>query len=492
VAPTRRAAVLYDLALEEGLLGSMMLSAEVCAKALEALTTEDFGSERTRCLFGVVRELGSDVDALRVSRKARERWPGDPGDVAPYVHTLVHEVASPRHGLALVEDMLQVRARRQALDASELLAKAAESEDPEVVLHLARTLVAPEPSRNGWRRMSAAQLLSAVYEEPRWLVPDILPEGLCMFAARPKTGKSWLLLELAVALATGGRFLGHHLERAPVLILALEDGDRRLAKRLQALECPHSVEGLHFQFGMPPLGDGGLEYLTQLVDEIQPALVGIDTVSRALGARTDQDKNADMTAALGPLQQLALERHLCMMLVDHLRKPDGPMSDKNPITEVMGSTAKVGVADTIWGLYRKKGERRGELSITGRDLEDAELVLDFETMPRAWQLVGSAEDVGRTAAQVRYLDCLKELGPADRNQVAEYMDVTPQTAGEALRALADTGRALVVAEPRLSGKPRLLYSVASRAHARVGGHPSNPSIPSIDENGWGGTWWEER
>ena len=217
----------------------------------------------------------------------------------------------------------------------------------------------------------------------------------------------------------------------------------------------------------------------------------MDTVSRALEAKTDQDKNADMTAAHGPLQRLALEGHLCMMLVDHLRKPDGPMSERNPITEVMGSTAKVGVADTIWGLYRKKGERRGELTTTGRDLEDTELVLDFCAMPSGWQLVGEAGDVGRSAAQQRYIDALSELGPSDRHQIAEYVDVTPQSAGEALTRLVESGRLLTVAEPRPTGKPRIVYNLPSRARVRGGGGASIPSNLPTDDGGWGGQWWEE-
>jgi hypothetical protein len=482
----------YSLELEEGLLGSMLLSSEVCSKALEALTVDDFGDERTRCVFGVMAKLGTDVGTARVVVSAREAWSGDPTEIGLYVLKLPDWVSRPSAGNGILTDLLALRQRRALHDASALLAKAADATDPDSALHLARALVAPDPSANGWRRTSAAELLSQPFAEPRWLVPSLLPEGLCIFAARPKTGKSWMALQLAIAVATGGRFFGEEVEQGSVLYLALEDGDRRLARRLEALCCPRSVEGLHFQFGLPPLTNGGVEYLTRLVEETEPALVVVDTISRALEAKTDQDKNADMTAALGPLQQLAIRSGLCMMLIDHLRKPDGPMTEKNPITEVMGSTAKVGVADTIWGLYRKKGERRGELTTTGRDVEDAELVLDFTTMPGGWQLVGSAKDVGRSASQQRYLDALGELGPSDHRQVAEFLDVTPQSAGEVLRRLAESGRAVVVSEPRATGKPRLVYSLGpSRARARREGEASIPSNLPTDDDGWGGTWWNE-
>jgi hypothetical protein len=42
----------------------------------------------------------------------------------------------------------------------------------------------------------------------RWAVPGILPEGLSLLAGKPKLGKSWLALGLAVAKASAGVALG--------------------------------------------------------------------------------------------------------------------------------------------------------------------------------------------------------------------------------------------------------------------------------------------
>lgn len=476
MTPPRRtsAPVLFDAGLEQDVLGAMLHSPEVCRLALEKLCPGDFGTEDGRRLFEVVAKVG-EGDISRVTHQAKQMWTWE---ARPYIATLAGAgTSNPK----LVDDMLVLRRRRALEDVSELARKGLDAVDPEQVVDLVRSMVAADPSANGWRRMSAADLLRAVYEEPRWIVPDLLPEGLCVFAARPKAGKSWMALQLAIAVATGGRFFGEQLEQGRVLYLALEDGDRRLAKRLAALECPQDVEGIHFQFGIPPIGRGGVEYLTGLVEEVDPVLVVVDTISRALETSIDQDRNSGMTAALGPLQQMALDRHLCCMLIDHLRKPDGGMSEKNPITEVMGSTAKVGVADTIWGLYRKKGERRAELSMTGRDLEDAELVVDFETMPRAWQLQGSTEQVGRSAAQKRYIDAVRSLGPTVAERVAGEVDVTVQAAREALRRLVDNGTLHCSVRQLASGGREHIYDLATRSRTRIG---------SSDES-WGGQWWEE-
>ena len=63
----------------------------------------------------------------------------------------------------------------------------------------------------------------------KFIVPDILCEGLSILAGRPKIGKSWISLDIAVAVATGGLRLSHYkCEPGDVLLLALEDSRRRL------------------------------------------------------------------------------------------------------------------------------------------------------------------------------------------------------------------------------------------------------------------------
>jgi RecA-family ATPase len=57
-----------------------------------------------------------------------------------------------------------------------------------------------------------------------------LPEGLAILAGRPKFGKSFLSLQLAIAVATGeGKKFGlSAVEAGDVLDCSLEDSERRL------------------------------------------------------------------------------------------------------------------------------------------------------------------------------------------------------------------------------------------------------------------------
>lgn len=59
---------------------------------------------------------------------------------------------------------------------------------------------------------TARELLETVFPEQHWAVPDILLEGLALLAGRPKMGKSWLALQIASAVGTGGMTLGRTVE----------------------------------------------------------------------------------------------------------------------------------------------------------------------------------------------------------------------------------------------------------------------------------------
>jgi hypothetical protein len=84
--------------------------------------------------------------------------------------------------------------------------------------------------------ITAAELAERDFPPVAFVVPGYVAEGLTVIAGRPKTGKSWLALGWAIAVATGGVALGSiEVEAGDVLYLALEDNQRRLKKRLEQI-----------------------------------------------------------------------------------------------------------------------------------------------------------------------------------------------------------------------------------------------------------------
>jgi RecA-family ATPase len=69
----------------------------------------------------------------------------------------------------------------------------------------------------------------------RFLVRNLIPsEGITLVCAKPKVGKSWLLLDLALASTMDRYTLGDiRPTQGSVLYLALEDSLRRLQSRMR-------------------------------------------------------------------------------------------------------------------------------------------------------------------------------------------------------------------------------------------------------------------
>jgi hypothetical protein len=88
------------------------------------------------------------------------------------------------------------------------------------------------PSLLDLRAVNGDWLNSQDFPPLKYKVPDILPEGAGTLIAPPKKGKSFLVGDIGLAVASGGHALGAiPVTLRPVLYLALEDGYRRLRDR---------------------------------------------------------------------------------------------------------------------------------------------------------------------------------------------------------------------------------------------------------------------
>lgn len=260
---------------------------------------------------------------------------------------------------------------------------------------------------------SLDELLAEQFPEPRWAVPSLLPVGLSILAGRPKVGKSWLALQIALAVSAGGYALGRKVERGRSLFIALEDSPRRLQSRL--LDMGAAAGGnLDIVTDWPPLLQGGLLELETVAARYD--LVCIDTLSR-LAAGLDQDDISEMTATFGQLQQIALNSDAALLFNDHHRKAS--VMGANVVDDVMGSTGKAAVADCIWGLYKQQGKRGADLRVTGRDLDEQTLHLVQDRTTHAWQVDQSAGDDHLTPQRAELVKLIAEMGGATLNDLVE-------------------------------------------------------------------------
>jgi hypothetical protein len=273
--------------------------------------------------------------------------------------------------------------------------------------------------RSSW---TAKDLMRHVFPEPRYAVPGLLAEGLNLFAGAPKLGKSWFALNVAAAVAHGGLALDRiDVERGEALYLALEDPPRRLQRRLQLiLGGEPAPDGLFIETAWPRLLEGGCEMLEAWLDAHSDCrLVVVDVFAKVRGV-PDANVNryeADY-AALASLKTIADKHAIAILVVHHTRKA---LAD-DFIDSVSGTQGLAGAADAVLVLSRSRGSADAKLRITGRDVEEADYAMQFNTAEGSWALLESpAEEYEVSDSRRRILVHLRENGPRSPKQLTDEL-----------------------------------------------------------------------
>jgi hypothetical protein len=284
---------------------------------------------------------------------------------------------------------------------------------------------------------TAADLQGMEFPPINWVVPGVLPEGLTILAGKPKLGKSWLALDMALAVAGGGSVLGRECDPGPALYLALEDNQRRLQRRLNNIE-PHLEwpADLELNTRWPRLDEGGIKAISQWIKTRDGAkLVIVDTLAvvRPVGKATDATYTSDYSALRG-LHQIASTTGIAIVVVHHLRKADA----EDPFDMVSGSTGLTGAADSTLILTRREGDGGAVLYGRGRDLEDFRTALEFDNPTCRWRDVGDPVEAFASDTRQAIFTAIK-AGKHTPGAIAEAADITDDNARQTLRRMVRAG-----------------------------------------------------
>jgi len=313
---------------------------------------------------------------------------------------------------------------------------------PTIVLKQSKPKAAPPD--DGF--ISARALVQKQFEPLRWVVPDLLPEGLTILASKSKVGKSWLMLLLGLRIGGGEPFFDRQCEPGEVLYLALEDSERRVKDRLQRMVPFAAKDGgrrmpdrLKVKTTWKRIDQGGLDDLEAWIGQQENARLVIIDVWRRVAPPHKAGVNAynQDYDHLGPLQQLAMRRRLAIVLVMHLKK--APSDGSDPFDEVLGSTGQVGVADTTFIL--KKTADGASLYGRGRDVEEFELSLRFNRDICQWESLGDADQLRKAKETNAIVKALQEAGrPMTRAEIIAETGLAPNTADVNLTRLVTSGK----------------------------------------------------
>jgi hypothetical protein len=284
----------------------------------------------------------------------------------------------------------------------------------------------------------------------RYHLPGVIPEGSSLLVGPPKIGKSWFVLSLALAAASGGRALGLPVDARPVLYLALEDGHRRLQDRCRTLLDTDAIPPA-FQYlttAEPDLVFATIDAWLHRHPGAEP-LVILDTLGKVMPAAFMGESSYQRDYRVGgALKRLADEHPGAAMLTNH---HDRKAQSEDFVDRVSGTNGLAGAADTIIVLTRARHEQTGIVSVTGRDVAEGEYAVRFSGA--LWSLDGADLTASaRQAATQRATDGLDErsrsvvayVGEHPKGvkpgQVAAALDIDPAQARVYLSRLTESGR----------------------------------------------------
>jgi hypothetical protein len=272
------------------------------------------------------------------------------------------------------------------------------------------------------RAMTAAELLRRDLPTARWVVEGLLPPGVTILAGKPKSGKSWLALQLALAVAGGASLPGAGAVAAgEVLYLALEDTEVRLRDRLgRMLGAGAGAAPTRLSLATtwrPPAEGGRDDLVAWLGTHPQARLVVIDTLAMLRGRRRGAAA-LDDSLAVEMMRSLAARFGVAVLIVHHLRK----RAAADAFDAVLGKVEVTAASDALWVLTRARQEREAVLHVTGRDVDEQELALSWDAERGLWALLGPADERRLSRDQARVIEVLARAGrPLPPRQLAPLL-----------------------------------------------------------------------
>jgi hypothetical protein len=266
----------------------------------------------------------------------------------------------------------------------------------------------PEPEdRNRWRARLLSVSAVIALRPPEPLIAQVLDlDTLSMLYGPPKSMKSFVALDWSCHVAAGIRWHGRETRQGRVLYCAGE-GVAGLGIRLQAWQAAHegaALDDLQVLPATPGLGDDlQVLELVELVEDLRPVLVVIDTLSRAT-AGLDENSAKDASRVVAQLDRLRTVAGSAVVPVHH--------SGKDTSAGLRGSSVLLAAADAVVRVERDRGR------------------VDLK-----WEASKNHEDPAPITLQARAVGLSLVLGPGEQYDPVEALPIAHRIALEALETV---------------------------------------------------------
>lgn len=284
---------------------------------------------------------------------------------------------------------------------------------------------------DGFAITTIGGLLQKQFKDTVWLVPDLLPTpNLAMVAGPPKVGKSWYVGLLAITIARSGH---------EVIYIANEDTEKRLQTRFRSLDTD---KGIHFISGLDskkplPKGAAAHDFIRALKKRYpNAACVVVDTLAAIRAApplRTKKDDYALAEEEFGALRKLAHELDLAIIAVHHTRKASD--HDGSPVERLLGSQGIAATVETIMVMRQKGGSLNVDLHVTGKDVEQRDLIMRWKSPGFEWPEEMAEAELG--SFQRKCLDLIRQFPCCTQKFIETELEADKSQVSKAVARLVE-------------------------------------------------------
>lgn len=283
-------------------------------------------------------------------------------------------------------------------------------------------------------------------EPPRpdsdWLVTDLWAwPAVGFIGGTPKSGKTFLALELATAVASGRPALGCFAVRKPgkVVIYAAEDDATAIRRRMEDLCRARELDldrlpvGLIREHGLRLDHPEHRERLADTLERVKPRMLILDPLVRL--HRADENSSNEISELLGFLRQLQREHEVAIVLVHHIRKsPAG-----QPGQALRGSGDLHAWTDSALYLLRQKGQLVLHAEHRAHPAPDP-MAICLRSDPAHLEITEAVEASPATLElEQRVVEVLMKR-PVTRSRLRAMLRVRNERLGAALERLEAAGR----------------------------------------------------
>jgi hypothetical protein len=303
------------------------------------------------------------------------------------------------------------------------------------------------------RVVRAADVAERAPDETPWLIEGLWGAGgVGVIGGAPKSCKTWLALEMAVAVASGRPCLGRYAvpRPGPVIVYAAEDAPPSVRERLEQLAEARGADFAALDVGLivePSLRLDRAQDVGRLratLDRRRPRLLVLDPYVRLQSA--DENNATEVSAILSTLREISRSFACAIALVHHARKGTGD----EPGQALRGSSDFYAWADSL--LHLRRAREGLVLAIEHRAaLSPPPIGLALVTEAGPIRLEPGAMPVAATEpALADRIVKLLEQGPRPQTQLRLLLGVRKQTVGDVVRELIAARRVVRGSDGRIA------------------------------------------